>query len=160
MTLKTSTKDTIKFAFIFIMFGALFTSCSNIYSRYESVPDMQWTKADAKQFTFDIKEEADYDMIFALRYATLFPYPVLQTTIEIAHPDGTEFEKDAAFQIIGDNGKYIGEVAGNMWDFESPFSEGQHLKPGKYKVTYTHAMPSEPVIAVMELGLIIRKTEK
>lgn len=144
---------------IIIAFAAsLFLSaCGDVYSEYQKVPDLQWTKKDSKTFEFQIEEEGNYDLVFALRYATMFPYKVLKIQIDYERSDGKSFEKDLFVEVIGKDGKYIGDVAGNMWDLEKTFSENEKLKPGKYKITYTSAMPRDPVPAVIELGLIVQK---
>ncbi len=146
---------------LFVIITALFTvsSCSDVYNDYQSVSDLQWKKSDVKSFEFTIDEDANYDMFFALRYASGFPHPILNVHFEIILPDGTEREKDMNFRIVDKDGKYIGDVAGNMWDAEFLFSENEKMNAGKYIVTYTHNMEKDPVIAVIDLGLIVRKTD-
>ncbi len=138
----------------------ILSSCSDAYySDYKSVEGYRWWKSDIKSFEFEIKEQSEFDLIYTMRYITAFPYQIIKVHVEIQRPDGKIDEKDILMRTVGEDGKYIGEVAGDMWDFQSPISEKETLAPGKYKVSLKQDMPDDPMVALMTVGVEVRKHE-
>jgi len=134
-------------------------SCQNTHSDQETVENYRWWRTNIKTFEFEISEEATYDILFFMRYITAFPHPIVKVHAEMTKPDGSVAEKDIFIKCIDEKGKYIGDVAGDMWDIESPVSEKEVLPAGKYTLTFTHAMPDDPVVALMNVGYRVRIAE-
>jgi gliding motility-associated lipoprotein GldH len=145
---------------LLILSSILLSSCSDIYRKFEKVEDMKWYKSDAKKFTVDIKENGNYDLIFAFRYATMYPYKSIKVLFTKKTPDSEEFTKDAEFIVVDENNKYLGEPGGDIWDLENPFAENEFMEKGIYEFTIENNMNADPVIVVMEIGLIVRKSKK
>ncbi len=114
---------------------------------------MQWYRSDAKIFDFEIKEEANYDMVFCMRHSTGYQYMSIKTKITMTTPDGNVFEKIAEFTVADEKGKYVGEGTGQLWDMEEAFTSGELMKKGKYKIKIEHDMQIDPVILVIDIGL-------
>ncbi len=145
------------FKFSFLGLFLFFASCDNIYRDFQTVEDMKWFRKDVKTFKFDIAEDAHYDLLFAFRHATGYPFTSIKIHIEQISPDKKVYEKDAEFPVADKNGAYIGEVTGQLWDIERVFSEKTFLKKGTYTLKISHAMNSNPVILVIDIGLIVKK---
>jgi len=153
-----SLKNTVAAVFLAgIMFAGV--SCQNAHSDQETLENYRWWRTDVKTFEFEIAEETSYDILFFMRYITAYPYPILKVHAEMTKPEGTTVEKDIFIKAIDEKGKYIGDVAGDMWDIESPVSEKEILPKGKYTLTLTHAMPDDPVVALMSVGYRVRISE-
>jgi len=135
----------------------LLSSCSDVFREFQSVTDMKWYKKDAKIFRVNISKEAKYDFIFAMRYPTGFPYNRIKVKITRVSENTEAVSKHAEFTVIDENNQYKGEVSGELWDLEEIFSENELLKPGKYTFKIEHDMNSDPVIAIIDIGLIVRK---
>lgn len=143
---------------MFALLLSLF-SCSDTYRDFQSVKDMKWYKEDYKTFEVDIKEEGYYDLFFAMRYSTGYPFKQIKIIIAQKQPDGTEFFKDAEIMIANEQNEYIGEVTGQLWDIETLVSEKTYLNKGKYIFKISHAMNNDPVVLVIDVGLVIKQSE-
>ncbi len=141
----------------FITAATFFTACNDIYRNFQSVKDMKWYKKDVKTFNVSIPEDGNYDLIFAMRYSTGYPFTSIKINIEQTTPEGKMSEKNAEFPVADKTGKYLGEVTGQLWDIENIFSEKTFLKRGKYTFKIKHIMNNNPVILVIDIGLIVRK---
>jgi len=119
---------------------------------------MKWERADVKTFEVNISEDGEYDLFFAMRHSYGYPFTSIKINILQITPEGKEFTKEAEFPISDKKGNYLGEVTGQLWDIESSFAEKMFLKKGKYTFKVSHAMNSNPVILVIDVGLIIRKS--
>jgi len=148
------------FVIFLITAVSFFTACNDTYRDFQSVNDMKWYDTDVKTFDVTIPEDGNYDLIFAVRHSTGYPFTTIKINIEEMMPDGKIYEKDAEFPVADENGKYIGEVTGQLWDIEAAFDENVFLKKGKYKFRIRHNMNHDPVILVIDVGLIVRKHVK
>ena len=147
--------------FVFFIFAiSLFTACNDIYRNFQSVKDMKWYDTDVKTFDVTIPEDGNYDLIFAMRHSTGYPFTTIKIHIKETIPENKIYEKDAEFPVADENGKYIGEVTGQLWDIEAAFDKNVSLKKGKYTFRIQHNMNHNPVILVIDIGLIVRKHVK
>ena len=137
-----------------------FIECRNVYRNFSEIPSLKWYKKDVLKFKVNINEDGIYDLFFALRYTTGFPYRNISVKITRKADDGIEWYKDCNFRIVNENDEYIGEVAGDMWDFEECFAEKQEMKHGTYYFEIEHTMPDDPVIPVLDVGLTVRKSQE
>ncbi len=140
-----------------IILTSFFSACNDIYRDFQSVKDMKWYDTDVKTFDVTIPDDGNYDLIFAVRHSTGYPFTTIKINIEETMPDGKKYEKDAEFSVADENGNYIGEVTGQLWDVEAAFDENVFLKKGKYKFKIRHNMNHNLVILVIDVGLIVRK---
>ena len=143
-----------------ILAFALLSSCSNTYKEHQKIKDLKWQKTDIKTFEVNIKEDGVYNLFFTMRHSVGYPFTSIKIKIEQITPNEEIFEKNAEFAISDENGKYTGEVVGDLWDTENLFSENTSLKKGKYVFKISHAMNHDPVILVIDVGLVVKKVEK
>jgi len=142
---------------LFIFVSSFFTACNDIYRDFQSVKDMKWYDTDVKTFDVTIPEDGNYDLIFAMRHSTGYPFTTIKINIEQITPEGKISEKNAEFSIADEQGHYLGEVTGQLWDIENVFSGNAFLMKGKYIFKISHKMNNNPVILVIDVGLIVRK---
>lgn len=143
-----------------ILFFILFPSCSDTYRDFQKVKDMKWERTDTKIFEVDIPEDGNYDLYFAMRHSTGYPFTSIKILVLQINPEGEEFTKDSEFSVADETGQYTGEVTGQLWDIEELFSENTPLKKGKYTFKINHNMNSDPVILVIDVGLLIKKSKQ
>ena len=142
-----------------ILFIIFFSSCSNTYSDFQKVEDLKWFRTDIKTFEVDIPEDGNYDLFFALRHSSGYPFRNIGVKFVQITPDGKELSKEIDFLVVNENDEYKGEVIGQLWDIEELFSEKTPLKKGKYTFKISHIMNSDPVILVIDIGMVIRKSK-
>lgn len=135
----------------------ILNSCNTVFEEHQDVDDLQWYENDKKTFEVDISERGKYDVYFALRYATGFPYKVMKINVIHSGPDGSGNVGNIKFSVVDNNNQYIGEVVGDIWDLEHKFIENQELKEGTHIFEIRPALNNSPAIAVMEVGLIVKK---
>ena len=150
-------KKTIVIILVSLFF---FISCGDVYRGFETVSSMKWYKKDKKTFDVEIKEDGTYDLIIALRYPTGFQYKNVKLKISETSPTGETIINEFKLNIIDKNKKYKGEPAGDLWDLEEIFAPAKNIEKGKYKYVIEHDSKTNPLLNVMDIGLIIRKSEK
>ena len=135
----------------------LIQSCNNYYSDYSSIKDMKWFKEDIKTFKVNIKEAGNYNLYFTMRFPTGYPYINIKANISMIKPNNEELTKNISFLVRDSTNNYLGAVAGEIWDFEDVFSKNTFLKKGEYKFAVKNNMNSNPVLAVISIGLKIKQ---
>lgn len=135
-------------------------SCSSVYSEHKEIKDLKWFKKDVKTFEVEITKAGEYDLFFAMRHSIGYPFTSIKVNIEHSQNNGQTFVKAAEFPTTDESGKYIGEVTGQLWDIESVFAEKMYLNKGNHIFKISHAMNSNPVILVVDVGLIIKESSK
>jgi len=144
---------------LFIPVFLFLFSCNETFRDFQKVEDMKWHRNDVKKFKVNIPEDGSYDLFFAMRHSTGYPFTSIKILINQLTPDGNELTKEAEFQVANDAGEYIGEVTGQLWDIKALFSENTTLKKGEYVFEIMHNMNTDPVILVIDIGLIIKKSK-
>lgn len=134
------------------------SSCSEVFRDFKPVKDMKWFRKDAKIFKVNIPEKARYNFIFAMRFPTGFPYKNIKIKITRVSKNTEAVSKNAEFAVINEKNQYQGEVSGELWDLEEVFSENEEMQPGEYVFKIEHAMVSNPVLTVIDIGLIVSKS--
>lgn len=136
-------------------------SCSNIYNEHQKIKDLKWNRNDIKTFEVDIENDGEYDLFFAMRHTIGYPFTTIKINIEYINPKTYKsFIKTAEFPVTDENGKYIGDVSGQLWDIESSFAEKMFLKKGKHIFKVSHAMNYNPVILLVDIGLVVKKSSE
>jgi len=144
-----------------LVFGImLLFSCNETYRDFQDVKDMKWYRSDVKTFHVNIPEDGFYDLYFAFRHSTGYPFTSIKVSVEQTTPDGNVLTKDAEFLTADENGNYIGEVTGQLWDLQELFSANTELKKGEYTFKISHNMNNDPVILVIDVGLIVKESEQ
>lgn len=154
---------------ILLIFGMITTlnSCQDsktIYEEHQSFGDAyEWTKNDKKTFVIDVKENSHpVQMTLALRYASGYMYEKALLKITEIDPQGNKVSRDVDVQIRDEKGEFVGEKGYDIIDLEMVLDEKKVFPVfGKYTYEIEHTMPEiDPLIFVMEIGLIVRDEKK
>lgn len=151
-----------KSVIIFIL-GISILSCQSenrIYNEHKELsPQVEWLKKDIRTFEVPIENtDQKYDMSLSFRYAEGFPYKTMKVNVTEKSPSGKESTKEYELKVIDENGEHVGEVSLDIWDSEHLIeTDKTYNEKGKYTYTIEHAMPTDPVGAVMEIGVILDK---
>lgn len=127
--------------------------------RLDLSPNVEWKLDDVKAFTFEIQDTTlFYELIVDLRYITGFPFDLSILDAKFTAPDGSDFSHQYQLKIRKENGEYIGDPGLDLWDVEQVIEEKFKFEQlGKYTISFTHAMPIDPLPYVLELGLVVNK---
>ncbi len=147
---------------ILILALGLFSCNENrIYSDHVTPPgELEWNKEDV--ITFDVKiidVSSKNDIKLAFRHATGYAYPFCDVVVKETKPSGESTEERYQIRVMDDEG-YVGEGAGDIYDIEEIWRSG-HVFPeiGTYQYEIRHEMPDDKIHMVMEVGMIIDKSE-
>ncbi len=153
----------IKFSIIIsISISVFLFSCDNktVYKEFIKFPDLELAKNDIKTFIFENTDDVSkVDVYLAFRYAQGFQFDIMLFSVIEKSPVGN-FPYPISIQIKDDNGKYIGEGSGDIWDIEIPIKQNVSLAKGTYRYEISSNMPLQKLNMIMEVGLIIKKSNQ
>lgn len=148
--------------FLFL-FALLLSSCDSnqVYKHYESLENYEWKRDHAIEFEVPIEDTAShYDVYLAIRHTTYYPYANILVNVSSYDPDDNMRSLDYEFFLRDNNGNFKAEGAGDLWDIEFLIYEDiSYPKPGNYKYVVSNYMPHLSTPDIMEVGLIVKKTE-
>lgn len=148
-------KNTVILLFSIIVLS----SCSNDihFKEFKKTDNLEWLQSDAKLVSFENTDDSSYfDLYFGFRYAQGFQYNAINANIKELTPFGN-FEIPITAKTINDDGTYIGDGSGDIWDLEIPLRKHIQLAKGKYSYIISHTMPTNKLQMVMEVGIVIKK---
>jgi len=133
-----------------------------IYNDFKDLsPNIEWLKKDARVFKVDISDiNQAYDMSLSLRYVTGYPYRYAKVRVTETSPAGKKSVNDYELVVREENGEYIGEPGLDIWDSEHLVEPNKKYgEAGTYSYTIEHIMQMDPLVLVMEIGVILDKAK-
>lgn len=149
---------------MFAILSALLISCSKnkVFEKYTSIENHKWKRDNLIRFDVDIKDvKTNYDVTLALRHSTYYSFANIRVNVTITFPAGDIRTKDYNILIRDTDGSFKGDGAGDLWDITYPvFTDITLPDAGIYKFEVQNVMPLMELPDIMDVGLIVRKTEK
>ena len=148
-----------------IAIGTLLVACQpegRIYNEHQELsPEVEWLKKDIRTFKVPITDnDIAYKMSLSFRFATGYQYQTANVKVTEISPSGKETVNEYELKVREANGEYIGDPGLDIWDSEHVV---EYKKIFEEKGTYTyvieHVMPTDPMVGVMEIGMILDKLE-
>jgi gliding motility-associated lipoprotein GldH len=150
-------------AYYLLLIILLTTSCTQnkVYEKHQKLENYSWNHFQKINFDFTIDQvNRDYDIFIAVRFIDGVPYQILKSAIQIKFPDGQERYNEYDLNIRNKDGSYKGSVAGDIWDCSIPVLSNYPLsQKGRYSVIIHNLMTKLETPGIMEIGLIIKKSE-
>jgi gliding motility-associated lipoprotein GldH len=134
----------------------LLISCdsSSVYKETFDFSKNQWYKKDAKSFEFEIKDDTKfYDIDFIVSHVYDYQFKSIPITFSITKPDGTNETKPIDFILKDENGKEIGDCAGDYCDLKQNIFSKTKLQKGKYKVIVSNTFHFDYLPNIILIGL-------
>lgn len=148
---------------ISILLPTLFFGCSKnkVFEKFEKFSNNEWPMDKVVSFDVAIEDtSAFYDISIPVRHVDNFPYDGLLVVMTINTPSGEERSKKYKLKLRDDDGKFIGDGSGDIWDATvSVIKKTKFNKAGTYKFELVNDMPKTPTPSVMEIGLRVEKSE-
>lgn len=156
----------------------LFTACDSnrVFEDNIDIPDYSWDVKNNLSFDVNINDTAALHNIYVnVRHASHYPYANLFLFITIKFPNlpvvsisnptvisNIKILKDTLECVFSDeNGKWKGDGMGDIWDNQILWKPNVKFPvAGKYTFEYEHAMRTELVPFIMDVGLRVEKAEK
>ena len=148
-----------KILFYFSMSAMLiFASCEShtVYKQIEKLPDYRMLRDTSFVFEFDNQNPLEvYDVVLMFRYVHGFQFKQAVFNFEYLSPVGDSIDFTFGIPIVGQDGKYIGDGSGDIWDVEHTVISKRALPQGKNTFVITNQMQPdlEYIPNVMAVGL-------
>jgi gliding motility-associated lipoprotein GldH len=154
-------KTRLFFGFFTLLF--LFTACDSgqVYKEYESLKNHEWKRDHTIVFDVQIDDiKSNYDVYLSIRHTTYYPYANLLVNITSYDPSDNMRTKDFEFYLRSPDGQFKAEGAGDLWDIDFLlFEDISFPEEGVYSYHVSNYMPYVSTPDIMEVGLIVKKTE-
>jgi len=154
-----------RFHFILLFAGGLLASgCdrNRVFEDNKELPDYTWDVKNKISFDVNIEDTTSLHNLYVnVRHASHYPYANLYMFIAIKFPNG-KLAKDTLECVFADaSGQWKGDGMGDIWDNQILWKPNVKFPvTGKYTFEYEHAMRTEQVPFIMEVGLRVEKAEK
>ncbi|MBU1718235.1 MAG: gliding motility lipoprotein GldH [Bacteroidetes bacterium] len=146
--------------FLISLLCVMLVSCdpSAVEKTYFKCDGNAWDNTVPTSASFTIEEDGNYAIFFALRHVEGFQYQELEIIAAIIDPEGEKTQDRFSLKVRADDGSYLGDGSGDIWDIEFPIFENLKIeKKGKYSIAIKHDMDRNPLPLVMEYGFVVRK---
>lgn len=112
-------------------------------------------------FTVPIEDTINhYNVYINIRNADDFDYGNLYLFIDITAPNNAT-ERDTINCILADNnGKWLGQGLGDIWDNKILFKYNTRFRKGDYTFKLTQAMRVDKLPQIMDVGLRVEEMKK
>jgi gliding motility-associated lipoprotein GldH len=148
---------------VYCLFVFFLSSCDSnrVFEKNIAIPNHSWDVKNRPLFEVNIDDTISLHNIYVnIRHKSHYHYANLYIFITIKFPNG-KFAKDTLECVFADaNGRWKGKGLGDIWDNQVLWkSKVKFPLKGKYIFEYEHAMRTEQVPFIMDVGLRVEKTE-
>lgn len=147
---------------LFTVFLLISCGKKKVYEKHISIDNYKWKRDQVIDFQVEIKDTASlYDVFIAIRHTSYYPYANIRLNVSVTYPEGNFRTNDYNFFLRDEkDGTFKGEGAGDIWDINFPVFEGVNFsEPGIYTFDIQNVMPYIATDDIMEVGLVVRKTD-
>ena len=132
-----------------------------VFREYRVFDNVSWNKQEILNFDFPVQKNEGLDFYLALRHHTHFPYSFINVNITFFTPDGEMRSLDYHFRLKDKNLEWKADGMGDFWDIELPIRKDMIFnKTGICKVSIENKMNKTETPGIIEVGLIIKKTNQ
>ena len=153
----------IKIIISALFFLILFMSCdrNKVYEDYIKIDNYVWMNDNNVKFEFDVDDTVSlYNVYINVRHANVYPYSNLWLFITSSAPNGAKNKDTVECILAGNNGKWLGDGLGDIWDMQRPWKLNVRFgHKGKYRIEMEQAMRVDALPGIMDMGLRVEKVE-
>jgi gliding motility-associated lipoprotein GldH len=152
-----------KVVFLFLFSSLFFSSCDmgqqTVYEEYHKMENIVWEKFDNQVFEInDLEENQAYDVYLEIRHLPEYPFDYFFFTLAVIQPDGN-YRAQEYKPYLKKAGVWESDCMGDFCDFSFPVKKHFYInQKGSYKFEFENRMPKNPLIGVIEVGLVIKKS--
>ena len=140
----------------------LLTSCdeSRVFEKNREIKDYIWDSRNKASFTFEIKDTTTlYNIYVNIRHADFYQFSNVWLMVRTTFPDGKQISKRVEVPLANDEGAWLGDGIGDIWDAQHLIQQGAFFnQAGKYTFELEHNMRKDPLPGVMAVGLRVENT--
>lgn len=144
--------------------GISLTACDpdKVFEENIELPEYTWDVANKPVFEVNIDDTVSFHDIFVnVRHASHYPYANLYLFITIKSPAGHVIRDTMECVFAEPNGEWKGDGMGDIWDNQMLWKKNVRFPAsGKYLFEFEHAMRTQQVPFVMDVGLRVARASK
>ncbi len=154
-------------AVLFLLGGWIIgaSSClpSPHYQDQRTVSPSGWQSKEGKTFSFDVSDTAArYHTYFIIRHTEAYPNSNIWLHIDSRGPgDSAPARTRVEVPLTTPAGQWLGRGTGAIYEHRMPLSRNDNPvrfpRPGRYTVRISHAMRTDPLPEVLQVGLRVEK---
>jgi len=133
-----------------------------VYNEHKELsPEFRWSQIDTREFEVPIDDTSiPYNLTLSFRFINGYQYNAAKVSVIETSPSGKETVNEYTLKVRDDKGEYIGEAGYDIWDSEHLVEANKkYEETGIYTYTLAHSMPDDPLLNVMDIGVILDKAK-
>lgn len=142
----------------------LVSSCTNesLVNATSSINEGEWAFEDSRKLAVDVSDTlSPYNFYILVRHGADYPYQNLILYFKTYYPNNTYTVDTIDCPLAAPNGKWLGSGLGDMLDNRIMFKRNvQFPKSGEYNFELQHAMRSDTICCVHDIGLKIQSAQQ
>lgn len=139
----------------------LYSSCDSnrVFEENKEISDDVWDADEKILFEVDVTDTVSPHNFFVnVRNADDYAYSNLYMFITTSFPNKKTSRDTLECILSDDNGRWLGEGLGDLWDNRIPFKKNVRFPvSGKYVFTLEQAMRTEHLPEILDVGIRIEK---
>ena len=151
-------KQSLVSIFLILIF---LSSCQEpaVFREYRKMANVSWNRFNILEFEVLVEKGDLLDFDILLRHHTDFPYDKLYVNITFYTPGGDMRSAEYDFKLKNENGKWLANGMGDLWDIELPIRKEMHFyEAGICKVRIENKYPKVNTPGIIEVGLLVKKS--
>lgn len=152
----------MKRIFVSLLVVLVLSGCSRstLFKDYIKLDNVSWNRGNIIEFEVPIDENVVSDYFLALRHHTYFSYDYIDVNITFYTPDGEMRSRNYHYNLKNEKAEWKGDGMGELWDINFPIRKNVKFnKSGICKVRIENIMPRMETPGIIEVGLIVKKSE-
>ena len=144
---------------ILILWAFFACKSDKLYETYKTIDPSGWSKDSCAVFNFQVdRNYLNYNILIDVRNRGDYPNSNLWLFVDVMAPDSTVIRDTVEYQLALPNGKWTGKGTGGLYTNQFPFRTNVFFpSPGKYTISVIHAMRTDPLIGISDIGLAVKR---
>lgn len=145
---------------IFILLAVSFQSCSlnTVFEEKIDFKNSVWKEDSIQSFSFEIKEDGNYDVFYIIKNKTDYPFSNLYLKTDLRDENQSISNKLQEVTLFDKKtGKPFGKGLGGVMESKFYALKSISLKSGKHNLTVQQYMRKEELTGIMAFGISVEK---
>ena len=146
----------------FLIVASLLMSCtSSVIDSNDKVPERKWAYRNHIVNSFEIKDNTKaYNIYFKLRHTADYKYSNIYILAHFNDGKNT-VTKRYQYKLAKNDGEWLGSGSGNIFSYTLPMQTNYHFpKNGKFTIEIEQNMRDNPLLEVVDLGILINEHQR
>jgi len=147
------------FLLLTVIFVFTFWGCHTVFYETEAF-NLSWNSKHIVTFTTETIDTGTYQEILIFRYGEGYPFSKLKILLKTTGSKKIYTNTDFIINITDEEGNYIGDGMGEIWDVEQPLDTLTIKMPTTLKFQISQKVIDGNLPMVMEVGIKLKYLHK